>query len=464
MTKKKPAPLKFKRGDSAAERTRKMVKSDGWMNIYTGQGQQGYDKQLGTSFGNVPRMYEQQLTDIYRGDGFAKRTIDLPTGEMVRQWFTIHGDTDNAIVKYQDKLRARQHTLMGLRWAHLYGGALAVMLIDDGGMLDQPLNEDNIKNIEQIRIYERYRVTWTTADLYSDSENKKFGELEYYTISPTATAGTVPPFRVHETRVLKFDGFPVTDKTRAENNGWGDSLMQFIWTQLTNLTGAHDSGREVIDDFIQTILKIDNLQEMVAAGQDDLIKERLNIIDLGRHVRNTIMIDGKEDYSKEASSVAGMPKLLGVFAEAYAAVTEIPVTLLMGQSPGGFNSKDEGSLKKWYDKISQDQEDELRPQMERLSYLTMLCKEGPTKGVLIDDWSLGFNPLWQLSEPETVEMRKNQAETDKIYIDTNVLTPEEVAISRFGGDTYSIDTTLATEDRELINNTPAKGTKENPDA
>jgi phage-related protein (TIGR01555 family) len=446
MTQKKPTALKLNRADSAMVRTRKALRSDGWTNLYTGLGVAGVDKQLGTSFGNVQRLYEQQLTDLYRGDGFAKRTIDLPTGEMLREGFFIHGDTDNLINRSLQHMRAKQALLLGLRWAKLYGGGLVVMLLNDGGKLDTPLKENNLRSIEQLRVYDRYRVNWTTADLYDDPEDPKFGQLQWYEVSPIGPGGCIP-FRVHESRVLRFDGVPVDDKSRQENDGWGDSIIQSVWRQLTDLTTSYHSAKEVVDDFIQIILKIDNLQELIASGQEDLVKKRISIMDMGRHVMNTIMLDSKEEYSKEASTVTGLPDLLTKFAEAYSAVTEIPLTLLMGQTPQGFNAKDEGSMRKWYDKIAQDQEDELLPNLERLVYLTMLTKEGPTKGKVIEDWSIEFKPLWQPTEAETITMRKTQAETDNIYITTGVLTPEEVAVSRFGGDEYSIETHVDLEAR-----------------
>lgn len=441
MTQKKPTALKLNRADSAMVRTRKSLRSDGWANIYTGMGVTGVDKQLGTSFGRVQQLYEQQLTDLYRGDGFAKRTIDLPTGEMLREGFLIHGDTDNLINKTLQHMRAKQSILQAIRWAKLYGGGIVVMLLNDGGKLEMPLRESSLKSIEQLRVYDRYRVTWTTADLYDDPEDPKFGQLQWYEVSPIGPGGCIP-FRVHESRVLRFDGVPVDDKTRQENNGWGDSIIQSVWRQLIDLTTSYHAAKEVIDDFIQIILKIENLQELIASGQEDLVKKRISIMDMGRHVMNTIMLDSKEEYTKEASTVTGLPDLLGKFAEAYSAVTEIPLTLLMGQTPQGFNSKDDGSMRKWYDKIAEDQEDELRPNLERLIYLTMLAKEGPTKGKVIKDWSLEFKPLWQATEAEIITMRNKQAETDKIYIDTGVLTPEEVTASRFGGDEYSIETSV----------------------
>jgi hypothetical protein len=42
-------------------------------------------------------------------------------------------------------------------------------------------------------------------------------------------------------------------------------------------------------------------------------------------------------------------------------------------------------------------------------------------------------------------MRKIQSETDKNYIDAGVLTPEEIAASRFAGDNYSLETKLLTD-------------------
>jgi hypothetical protein len=90
----------------------------------------------------------------------------------------------------------------------------------------------------------------------------------------------------------------------------------------------------------------------------------------------------------------------------------------------------------------------------------MLSKEGPTKGKVLDDWSLEFNPLWQPTEQETVEMRNKQAETDKIYIEQQVLTPEEVTLSRFGGDEYSIETSVDLEARKQ----PEEGSQEPDDS
>ena len=74
--------------------------------------------------------------------------------------------------------------------------------------------------------------------------------------------------------------------------------------------------------------------------------------------------------------------------------------------------------------------------------MIQLSSNGSTNGKLDEDWKIEFNPLWQPTEAEVVETRNKQADTDMKYIQAGVLTPEEVAISRFGGDEYSSETIL----------------------
>jgi hypothetical protein len=61
---------------------------------------------------------------------------------------------------------------------------------------------------------------------------------------------------------------------------------------------------------------------------------------------------------------------------------------------------------------------------------------------------------WQVEPPEDVaylaKVHMDQANADNTYIQAGVLTPEEVAISRFGEGKYSLDTKIETATREKI--------------
>ena len=49
------------------------------------------------------------------------------------------------------------------KWARLYGGSIIVMLVDDGRGLEEPLDWENVRTIEELRVFERAIVQPETA-------------------------------------------------------------------------------------------------------------------------------------------------------------------------------------------------------------------------------------------------------------------------------------------------------------
>jgi len=433
--------------ESRTDEQMNLVNQDGWKNVLTKVGT-SKDPQTKDKFGNVQIRDYGELEDIYRGDGLGKRIVELPVGEMTREWFKVEGDTEDAVLGELQNLNAKSLTNKALRWGQVFGGGIIVMLIDDGRQLNEPVDEANIKKVVELRVYDRFRVWWNPTDVETDPNKPFFGVPFQYQVNPTEEAPVNPMFTVHASRVLIFDGEDISDIARRANRGWGDSIYQSAFKQLANAGGAWHSAREILQDFIQPVLSIDNLQELIVAPKGaDTVKKRIELVDLSRHMLNMILIDSKEQYDKVASSVSGLDKVIESMTVALAAVTGIPHTLLMGTSPGGLNSTGDADIRFWYDSISSDQEAKMLNQMNYLVKLIMLSSDGPTNGKEIDGWKIIFNPLWQPTEKELAEIRKIQSDTDTNYINTGVLTPEEVAISRFGGATYSTDTVLLPGDR-----------------
>lgn len=414
----------------------KQIKKDGWLNVLTGLGSRNKDRSLNYYYAADHVLDQTTLDALYRSNGFGKRIVDLPVNEMVRQWIEISGDPDNHIVGHMESIEAKSKIRDLLRWSRLYGGALAVIGADDGQELQEPLNEARIRSVDFLHVFDRHQIRWEQEHLYNDPRNRKYGTPELYTIRPYHNADS---FLVHESRVLRIDGEQLPNRVRMRNNQWGDSVLQSIYTQLKDLGAVYGATTNIIEDFIQTILKIDNLSDLLASGQDDLIRRRLEIIDLSRSVCNTIILDSQENYQKQASSVAGLDALIDRFSLALAAVTGIPYSFLMGQPPSGLQSTGAADIRMFYDMIRSEQEDQLQPVLERLVRLIMISHNGPFRGRELDNWQIKFKPLWQLTDKEQADYRKVVAETDALYIDRGVIDPAEVAISRFGGHIYSAE-------------------------
>jgi len=423
---------------------------DGWNNLLTGMGVVNQDKRMSTTFSAKSFMTEWELMDLYVDDGFAKKVVDLIVTEMLRKGFTIEGDPEGLVLSRLQEIGAMKEIERALKWDRLYGGVVIVVGIDDGGDLEMPVNEENIRNVLFLRAYERYRVSWTTADLYSDPKQAKYGQVQFYSIYPTSGAmGSINSFRVHESRCIVLEGIDIPEQARSLNAGWGTSVLQAGYEQLRSLGNVYGGLENIVEDFVFGTLSIENLQDLMMAGKESVVKERLELMDLSRHIINTVLLDAREKYEKHTSTVTGLPEIVDKFYEAVSAVFGIPMRLLKGDQGEGLNNKGEGVTEDWQNTVNTHQESKEKPIIERLAKLIFLSKRGKFGGVEPKDWKIKFTPLKQLSEKEQAEVRKINSETDKNYVDSSVLDPAEVALSRFGGDTYG-------EQIELISDrTPA---------
>jgi hypothetical protein len=154
-----------------------------------------------------------------------------------------------------------------------------------------------------------------------------------------------------------------------------------------------------------------------------------------------------EEFERAGAGVAGLGEVYDRMMMRLSAATGIPVTLLFGRSPAGMNATGESDIRLFYDYISSLQETQTRPRLEYLIELMLNATDGPTGGNAPESWNFEFNPLWQESAKERAETRRLISVADTNYVNTGVLTSNEVAESRFGGETYSPETMLDFEKR-----------------
>jgi len=413
---------------------------DGWYNLLTGMGVAGKDKRENTTFGQAPRFDRSTLTEIYRGEGLGARIIKIPADDMVRRWFDIVGDTDGFVNMKLDEMSAKSITTEALYWDRLYGGAMIVIFLDDGQKLDMPVNEANIRDVLGLQVYDRNDCTWTSSDLYTDESKPNYGDVEYYNINNIST-GKI--FRVHDSRLMKFNGEIVPNLTRIENQGWGDSTIQSVYSRLRGLGDSFAGAEAIITEFIVGTLTIENLQALISSKEGTKkVQERLHLLDLSKHMLNTYLLNKNEKFERvSATGVAGMSDLINQLIDACVAVCGIPRVKLFGEQSKGLGSEAAGNIRLYYDEISSLQERKLQRPFEKLSKYIMLSRDGYFNGVELEEWSVRFKPLWQPTEEEVAKTRKVTADTDKIYYDLG-LPGEVILLNRFGGNEYSSEIKL----------------------
>lgn len=407
------------------------VKNDGWRNVLLNLGQTSGNPMHRTDYAPTARVDQKTAENIYRGDGLGRRVVDVLVDDAIREWIEASAE----LLAELNRLGAKQEISDAAKWARLYGGAVLVALIDDGGDFDQPVNMNRVRAVRQLRSYDRHRVTWTGGDIDQDPLSDQFGKPLFYTVSPPHTV----PYRVHYSRAWRLDGLTLPIDARLNNNGWGDSALQSVHEALSNYGMTMSASANIVRDFVQTVLGIKGLTEMLRMGEDELVAKRATIIDLTRSVSNTIFTDADgETYSKQASSVAGLPELWDRFALHVSACTGIPATKLMGRSPAGMNATGDSDIKQWYDTVQAYRTDELEPMIQWLTGLIDAQSEWRTRPETMD-WQ--WPSIMQPTDQEWADIKLRNAQADAIYIDRQAVDAEYLFHLRHGEGDYRPDVT-----------------------
>jgi phage-related protein (TIGR01555 family) len=290
------------------------------------------------------------------------------------------------------------------------------------------------------------------AKKYSDPLKPKYGEPEIYAITTSSiTLGDGGSYgaQVHESRVIRFDGVITKKRRMAENDGWSESVLQRTYDTIRDFVASYQGTANMLQDFSQAVFKIKNLSNMLASDQDSLILKRLALMDQARSVARAVPLDADgEEFERKATPTTGLPELLDRMGTRLSTACGIPIAILLGESPGGMNATGDSDHRSFNNTIRSQQESVLRPAVSRLITLLATARNLDIGDDETGEISFSFRPLWQQSEQEIADTRLKVAQTDQIYITQGVLDAAEVGVSRFGGDRYSMDTTIDTDEQE----------------
>lgn len=330
-----------------------------------------------------------------------------------------------------------------------YGGSAVLVGIRDGVKdLSKPLDYDKIQSVDWLDVLTPLELV--PYQWYMDPTAAKFGRPELYWMQrlSSGSIGSTTRIPIHESRLILFPGIVISKRQQHEHWGWGDSILVRMLEALRDFSGAYGGAAQLVTDFAQAVLSIKGLTESFLTGDDDLLVRRARALDEGRSIAKAILMDADEKFERTATPVTGLSDLMDRFALNLAAAVPMPVTILMGQSPAGLNATGDADTRSWFDSIAAKRERNLKPRMNIFMKMLFASKRGPTQGTEPEKWTLKYGELWQPTAKEEAERRYIVAQTDAIYITNGVLIPEEVAISRWGGDAYSPETQLDRDVRE----------------
>lgn len=438
-------------------------REDGYVNLLNKYGTK-QDNSEAYKFEREPVIPDMQLTGLYEGNGLFSKIIDTPAEEALKHGFDLNLKSDelNAFVEDAlDDLEWEEKAATAIKWARLYGGALIVMLIDDGRGLEEPVDWEHIRSIDELRVYERSIVQPDYASLYQQDYGgkgvgnrvSKFGQPEYYYVSSIYGS-----FKVHESRCLVFRNGVLPEQTsNATYLFWGMPEYVRIRRALRETVTAHTDSVKLLERSVQAIYSMKGLASLLTTddGENQVLK-RLQLVDTSRGLLNSIAIDSEgEQYDFKTFQFSGVKDVIDATCNMLSALTNIPQTILFGRSPAGMNATGDSDFESYYNFVEKIQRLMLKRNLRTL--LDVVFRAGIASGDVAEepDYKLEFKPLWSLSDTEqaAVEQTKAQtalvkAQTAQAYVDMQALDPTEVRRRLASDEEFDVEDIISEDDED----------------
>jgi uncharacterized protein len=435
------------------------LRADSWVNDRTGIGGAG-DKTVFGRFAVVRRITDVELTNLYNGSPLAAKIVEKRPTEMFRRGYTLEcDDADPSAVKdlqdyAEEELHLSEEFLEATIFGNQYGGDLLVMGIDDGGMPDEPLDENRIKSFSFLNGMDR-RFSYVMA-YYTDS-GPKFSRPSHY-LTSNAIAGyqygsgvnQITKRRspealknsgfftaiLHESRCLRFEGVTTDIVTRQTLAGWTWSILQRVYDSMRKFEHSFDSANYLLSDASQAVMTLKGLIDAISAGKLGAIQERMALIEQSRSVMHGVLIDEGESFARQPTPFGGIAEILNVQMLKLASDTGYPVTELFGKAASGLNAAAgaDAETTKWYDQIDSERGTKLTPKYQRAYRLISLSADCPVKLPKLGKngkplkFTIKYKPLSQPTDDEEAATQLKRAQRDQIYLQEEVISKEECAL------------------------------------
>ncbi|WP_250512687.1 DUF1073 domain-containing protein [Caballeronia sp. INDeC2] len=343
-----------------------------------------------------------KLEAMYRSSWIVGQAVDVVAEDMTRAGIEIVGDTvqpddKERVYKAFQRLGVWDKTTDTAKWGRLYGGAIAVMLID-GQNMATPLRPETVgkDQFKGLYVLDRWMCQPSLTQKVAEF-GPHFGEPMNYTVqtSQTPLDGKV----IHYSRVLRFDGVDLPYQQRFSEQGWGQSVIERLYDRLVAFDSTTQGIAQLVYKAHLRTLKVKDLRSVLAAGgpAERALLRNVDFIRRFQSNEGLTLIDAEDEFDSHQFTFSGLDNVLLQFGQQLSGALQIPLVRLFGQSPAGLNATGESDLAMYHDNIKQQQERRLRSPFDTLLEVQWRSELGidPPEGMTFE-----FRSLEQMSDVE----------------------------------------------------------------
>jgi len=347
-----------------------------------------------------------KLEAMYRGSWVVGAAVDSIAEDMTRAGISIKGDSEPEQIEQMQVAMTRLgiwHSLLeAIKWGRLYGGAVAMIVID-GQDPSTPLNVSTVGRgqFRGLRVFDRWQLQPSLQNIVVDGMD--FGLPMFYDVISDVTTGQVSNVRIHHTRVIRQIGVQLPAYQAITEQMWGESVVERMYDRLMAFDTATSGAANLIQKAHLRTVQIDKLREVLAAGG----KAEENLLQMFHHMRmlqtneGLTLLDKEDTFQAHSYTFSGISDMILQFGQQIAGATGIPLVRLFGQSPAGLSATGESDLRMYYDNVASQQESRLRDGLMRVLQAMHQSLFGVPAPQSFD---FDFVALWQTSSKEKADI------------------------------------------------------------
>ena len=347
-----------------------------------------------------------KLEAMYRSSWIVGAVVDAVAEDMTRAGIGIKGDSAPEEIEQMQVAMTRLgvwHSLLEtIKWGRLYGGALALIVID-GQDPATPLNVNTVgrDQFRGLKVFDRWQLRPSLQNMVLEGMDS--GLPEFYDVISNIATGQVSNLRLHHSRVIRQIGIQLPAMQAITEEWWGESVIERMYDRLVSFDAATSGAANLIQKAHLRTVQIDKLREVLAAGG----KAEENLLSMFHHMRmlqtneGLTLLDKEDTFQAHSYTFSGLSDMILQFGQQIAGATGIPLVRLFGQSPAGLNSTGESDLRMYYDNVAAQQESRLRDGMMKVLRVLHKSLFGVPPP---DNFDFDFVPLWQTSTKEKADI------------------------------------------------------------
>jgi phage-related protein (TIGR01555 family) len=412
---------------------------DSYQNFLASVGMGTRNAASGSTYGLRLLTRERLLLEwMYRGSWICGVAVDAVADDMVKQGVDFSGGLppkesealDAAMITHQ--LWAQLNEM--IRWGRLYGGCIAVIMID-GQDVSTPLRLETVgrDQFKGLCVLDRWMVEPSLNDLVSDA-GPDLGLPKFYKITSgvapvgAAVAPALLGQMVHYSRCFRYIGVDLPWWQRVSENLWGMSIYERLWDRLTAFDSTTQGIAQLVYRAYLRVVKLADLRQAGAMSPEAQagLARRIEIMTRFQTNEGITLLGAEDDFQVVSYAFAGLNDVLLGMGQQLGGALQMPLTRLFAQSPAGLNATGDSDWRNYYDGIHQQQELRLRRPLTRA--LKCLARSEAIK--LPDTFHYAFRPMWQLLPKEKAELAESVTRTvlsaDELGIISHRRTLEEL--------------------------------------